>query len=394
MKTNLFFKNFCIFGLVLLISIIALSVPSSADEYIIITEPKGNNLDGSVNISVDAQIVFRIYNNNSLKNMSAGSIKLGYKKSLLAELDIKSNDYLENLKDKAQKAKAEIIDSSKDLLGLNTSTPTERTTGDDSEYYVVYKFNESEDYEDYLVDVTGYIGSTPTNNSIKINVKSKYNTIRINNLNNRSLKYHNRYKQKKDILIEDIDEFINLKTELQNKINTLDNPTRKDLDDLPVVEVMASKDKVIESIKTFKEDSDETLIKDQLFKQLDQINSDTVNITVELAGNLNAKKNNLLEAELKAAKETENSKETEFNNLKSTFQSDVFYPMGVVGSLLGLIIGSVIVSRWKKESEYLGLMTSNANITSPITIATIITLVILILIAVIVHQYGDFGMFS
>ena len=212
-------------------------------------------------------------------------------------------------------------------------------------------------------------------------------------MNNRSLKYHNRYKEKKDILIENINEFINSKNELQNKINTLDNPTRKDLDDLPVDKVMASKGKVIESIKTFKEDSDEKLIKGQLFGQLDQIDLDTENITVELAGNLNAKKKVLLEKEKNDAINNENAKKTEFSDLKSTFQSNIVNPAGAL-VLLGLIVGYVNVSRWKKESEYLGLMTSNADITSPITIATIITLVILILITVIVYQYGDFGMFG
>lgn len=373
MKTNVFFNNFHIICLVLFISLIALSVPSSAEEYILYGGYNEKFSDHELNISAEEKISFRIWNNKTNEFVVTGTIKIDGK-----PINIKQQSKISDVLDSVAKW------GEKYSIG-------DGTWGNNEDCYAENIFNETT--ETYSKVVTGYIGSNKTNNSLIINVKSKYNTIIIKNLNNRSLKYHNRYKQIIELLIGNINEFIDSKNQLQNKINTLNNPNKKQLDDLPVDKVIASKDKVMESIKTVKEDSDEELIKDQLFRQLDQIDSDTINITVELAGNLNAKKKDLLEKDKNDAINNENAKKTEFSDLKFTFQSEVFYPAGAL-VLLGLIIGYVNVSRWKKESEYLGLMTSNADITSPITIATIITLVILILIAVIVHQYGDFGMFS
>ncbi|MBU4075201.1 MAG: hypothetical protein KKI06_00540, partial [Euryarchaeota archaeon] len=59
----------------------------------------------------------------------------------------------------------------------------------------------------------------------------------------------------------------------------------------------------------------------------------------------------------------------------------------------GIIIGFINVNRWKKESEYFGLYTSKAKITSPVTIAVILTVITLILIAGVVYSMtGNFDM--
>lgn len=360
-------------------------------EYFIIADDQPLLDNNPITIFAEEKLEFRIFDSKSKKFTTDGVIKLEFNAKDLKneELKIEQHGITEALKD-----------FGKGLISKITGG--ESASGNDSEYYIDYPFVETS--ENYSAQAIGEYASIQTKNKIIINVKTNYinqlivknektyTLASLNTLNNRSLKYHKNDAQKADTLLKDVGDFLAASKELQNKINGLTSrPQEAELKNLPVNRVIENQQKMEKSIKEFESKTNEKLIKNQLSTQLNSIKDDGINITNELATNLNTKKSNLLEKELKEAKDRGEKKTEEFTNVKSDFRNAIFIPAGAL-ILLGFIIGYLNVNRWKKESEYFGLYTSKANITSPITIAIILTIVILLLIGAVIYSYGDFGM--
>ncbi len=325
------------------------------------------------NITVDDTLKFGIWDNKSGKLTKEGNIKIGDK---VAEIKPQN-----------------IIDMIFSVVGVSSGN------------FAEYKFDESPEAKDYSVKVVGEYSSKPTRNTIIINVKSNYITRAVGkvgkqydmefmkSLNNRSLKFHKNIIQKAENLINKTNEFLEASNDLQNKISNLaDNPQNNELKN-SVSKVKVSQEGLKTSLEEYKAKIDEfPLIKENSTKELDSINEDIKNINSELISTFNAKKDSLLKNELAEATKLKETRIDEFETEKSDYRTDVFNPAGAL-ILLGIIIGFINVNRWKKESEYFGLYTSKANITSPVIIAIILTLIILILIAGVVYSMtGNFDM--
>ncbi len=400
MRTKISFTKIILFSLILVFSLLLNPVAANnlsennasnnvINEYLLVANNKTHLADNIFNISVEDTTEFRILDNTSKKFTTSGTVKsVKFDKPL----EIDPHDFKEYIKDV--------------LKGLwSKVTGGESTSGNNSEYYAEYKFPETS--EDYPVDVMGEYNSIPTKNKIIINVKTKYiiksvanmgktyQLASMKNLSSRRFKYHSvNHGQNAEELIKNINEFLSVSNELQNKISNLTtNPKESELKSLPVEKVLEFQKNLEDSIEKFNDVAKNDLIKEKLREQLDSINKDSNQVLEELSSNLNTKKENLLKEELVSAQKLEEKRIGEFSTAKSDFRNDVFIPSGAL-VVLGLIIGYFNVNRWKKESEYFGLYTSKANITSPITITIILTVVISILIGIIISIEGDLNMFK
>ncbi len=362
-------------------------------DYILAANNKTQSTINVLNVSAEDVLEFRILDNTSKKFITEGRIKLDRENKAL---EIKSDSTTEVVKDV--------------LKGLfSMFFGGESTAGNNSEYYAKYPLVETT--ENYYVKATGeYIEPSgmvvQTVNTLTIGVETKYITqtagnlgrnyesISMKNLNNQVLKFHKeKHSQYITKLKQNVSEFLETSHDLNNKINNItSSPSETELKSLPVDKVLNSQIKVEDSINEFKVAAEkDNLVGKKLKEQLDSIRGDSGKIIIELTNSLSKKKDNLLKKELENAEALENSKTKELDIAKSNFRNEIFIPAGAL-ILLGLITGYFNVNRWKKESEYFGLYTSKANITSPITIAIILTIVILLLIGAVIYSYGDFGM--
>lgn len=382
----------------LILVLIILVIPTAAENstnatndigYFLIAGDQIILADRELNITADDTLKFRILDNYSKNKIftTTGVIKLESETKIIDWHSI--TELLKNELDK-------IIGSVSNFFGGQSMV------GNNSNYYAEYTFNERPTAENYTMKVRGEFNSNLTNNTITINVRSKYSTLAVGNigktyelqsmknLNTRKLKFHTDNTQNINDLIKNIGDFLEASNELKNKVNNLTNNPK----DLPFDNVITSQDKLEKSIKEYEAKiENEKLIKKQLSDQLnlirdgkDNINNDLINITYN-------KTQNLLKQDLDNASAMAETTRSKFSTAKSDFREDVFIPAGAL-VVLGLIIGYFNVNRWKKESEYFGLYTSKANITSPITIAIILTVVISILIGIIISIEGDLNMFK
>ncbi|GEM_PF-5192756 len=404
----MFFQKIGLLGLILIF--ITLSYPAAADnnstpgannsvnmttEYFIIVDNQPLLDNSSITIFAVDRLEFRIFDNSSFDNSSKkfttdGTIKLEFTNLETEELRITQHSITESLKDRLKGFVSKI-------------TGGESTWENNSEYYAEYTSVET--FENYSVIATGEYASTPAVNKIIINVTTRYITRTVGNtgksydlesldsLNRRILRYHRDNAQTADDLIKNIGEFLAASDELHNRISDFTgNPQKSELENLQVDRVLDLQNTLEKSIYEYETKIDDKLNKDQSSNQLFLIREDIKNVISDLADNLNIKRNNLLENELKDAKALEKEKAKELSSAKSKFINEVFNPAGTL-VVLGLVIGYLNVNRWKKESEYFGLYTSKANIMSPITIAIIITIIILILTGAVVYSEGGLEMF-
>lgn len=363
------------------------NVTSGNIEYYVTLGDKIAFTDNRLNISAGNTLEFRIFDNSTKVFTTNGEIKIGDDTA-----KIESHSFTEDLKDRFRKLISSVFGG-------------ESTVGNNSEYYAEYKFNENSKAESYSVIVKGIYNSNSTINTITIYVQSRYITKTVGspgrtydaplkNLSARSLKYHTDTSQTADNLIKNIREFLDASNDLHKKIlNLTDNPDNTEFKD-SVSKVKVSRDGLKKSMKEYEDKvKDDKPIKDQSTNELKLINEDMNIINSELITIFITKRDSLLTNELKAAQGREKNSSDQFESTMSDYRTGVFVPAGAM-ILLGLIIGYFNVNRWKKESEYFGLYTSKANITSPITIAIILTVVISILIGIIIYIEGDLNMFK
>jgi len=351
------------------------SITNDTDNLIVVIIVNDKELfsDKIKNITVDETLKFGIWDNNSGKLTKEGNIKIGDK---VAEIKPQN-----------------IIDMFLNVIGA--------TAGN----FADYEFVEKPETINYSVKVVGEYSSKPTRNTITINVRSNYITREVDkaakkydletmkNLNNRSLKFHKNIAQNAGNLINKTNEYLEASNDLHNKISNLtDNPGNNELKN-SVSKFKVSDEGLKNSLDEYKVKINEfPLIKENSTKELDLINEDIKNIKSELISTFEAKKESLLKTEIADAIKSEKVSKDNFETAKSDYRTDIFNPAGAL-ILLGIIIGFINVNRWKKESEYFGLYTSKAKITSPVTIAVILTVITLILIAGVVYSMtGNFDM--
>ncbi len=390
---KIFISKIRLFCLILVFSILLnptlgannTNITDNGNEYLLIAGDETPIID-KLNIEANSVIKFRILNNNSKKFTDNGTVKIG-------DISVKITWF-------------DLVEKAKDIFigGLMKLFGGDDTVGNNSEYYAEHTFVDRTD--SYSLDAIGEYNTIPTKNKIIINVKTKYITKNVSNaktyqlaslknLSSRILKYHSvNHGQIAEELIKNINEFLSVSNELQNKIGNLTNNPKETINSLPVEKVLETQKRLEDSTIKFNNAAEaDKLIGKELKGQLDSIEKDSNQVVVELSSSLNSKNENLLKEELDSAKTLEEKRKSEFSTAKSDFREDIFIP-AVVIVILGLIIGYFNVNRWKKESEYFGLYTSRANITSPITIAIILTVVISILIGIIVYIEGDLNMFK
>lgn len=359
---------------------------SSAAGFFLISDEKIDLADIQLNIFAGDKVVFRIFDNSTGVFAIDGAIRIGNETA-----KIEPHSITKELEDK--------------LRGIISSFfGGESTVGNNSEYYAEYTFKENSKAENYSVKIGEY-NSNSTKNTITVHVQSGYISKTVarkgmvyegamKNLNARSLKYHKNSSRSADNLINNIVKFLDASNDLKKRItNVTGNPVNNELK--KSVDNVTESRKVLDiSIKEFENAvNDDKLIKEQSSAELKSIDEDLKDINSELISAFNTKKDTLLQTELAEAKKLKETRNNEFETAKSVYRTDVFNPAGAL-ILLGIIIGFLNVNRWKKESEYFGLYTSKAKITSPVAIAIILTVIILILIGAVVYSMtGNFDMF-
>ena len=361
---------------------------SSDEGYFLISDENIDLADIQLKISTGDKVVFRIFDNSTGVFAINGAIRIGNETA-----KIEPHSITKELEDKW----SGFISS---LFG------GESTVGNNSEYYAEYTFEENSKVENYSVKIGEY-NSNSTKNTITVHVQSGYinKTVThkgmvyegaLNNLSARSLKYHIDSDSSKsaDNLINNIVKFLDASNDLKKRITNLTgNPVNNELK--KSVDNVTESRKVLDlSIKEFENAvKDDKLIKEQSSAELKSIDEDLKDINSELISTFKTKKDSLLKNETTAATKLKETQINEFETAKSVYRTDVFNPAGAL-ILLGIIIGFLNVNRWKKESEYFGLYTSKATITSPVTIAIILTVIIIILIGAVVYSMtGNFDMF-
>lgn len=386
------FSKFGLLSLILLSGMLNLAdaadpnATSSTAGYFLISDEKIDLADIQLNISAGDKVVFRIFDNSTGVFAINGAIRIGNETA-----KIEPHSIIKELEDKWRGIVSSFFGG-------------ESTVGNNSEYYAEYTFKENSKAESYSVKGTGEYNTNSTMNTITVHVQSGYisKTVAhkgmvyegaLKNLSARSLKYHKNSSRSADNLINNINKFLEACNYLQKRIaNLTENPGNNELK--KSVDNVTDSRKVLElSIKEFENGvKGDELIKEQSSAELKLINEDIKNINSELISTFNAKKDSLLKIELAEATKLKETRIDEFETAKSDYRTDVFNPAGAL-ILLGIIIGFINVNRWKKESEYFGLYTSKAKITSPVTIAIILTVIILILIAGVVYSMtGNFDM--
>lgn len=359
---------------------ISTSVPvinSTSSEYLLVVNNQVHSSIDSLNASAEDVMEFRIIDNNTKIFVTDGRIILDKESK---PLEIESDSISEKVKDILAGLWAK-------LFGGKT------TSGNNTEYYAKYPLNETTD--NYSLNAIGeYTGSSgdavQTVNTLTIHVKTKYITQTAGNF---AIKYHkDRHASYANKLKENVETFLNYSNDLKRKIDLLEKTNKTELEHLPVSSVMISKKDLDASIEDFRVVIKNDLIKETLLSQLNLIETNTTKAINDMSNILHAKKETLLEKELNEAHNNENTIKGKLKNIKSKLRTEIFIPAGAL-IILGVIIGYFNVNRWKKESEYFGLYTSKAKITSPITIATILTIVILIMSITIIYVYnGDIDM--
>lgn len=393
LKKMLFFSKIGLLSFILLLGTLNFADAASPNEtlsdarYFLISNEKIVLADIPLSISAGDKIVFRIFDNSTKVFITNGAIRIGDE-----TVKIEPHSITEELEDKFR----EVISS---VFG------GESTVGNNSEYYAEYTSKENPKAESYSVIAAGEYNSNSTKNTITIHIQSRYITKTVGspgrvyegalkNLSTRSLKYHKDSSMSADNLIKNINQFLEASNNLKKKIlNLTENPDNNDLK-RSLDNVTDSREQLELSIKEFENGiKDDKLLKNQSSTEIKLIKDNINSINSELLAIFIAKRDSLLKNELDAARRHEKTSSTQFESTKSDYISGVFNPAGAL-ILLGIIIGFINVNRWKKESEYFGLYTSKAKITSPVTIAIILTVIILMLIGAVVYSMtGNFDMF-
>lgn len=240
--------------------------------------------------------------------------------------------------------------------------------------------------EDEKKDTTLLIsGYNPTNgqytlNNITITIETNYESIQFRDLQLLISKNN----PNKILLENELNRFDEKSTELNYSIQNFDYSS--DATYFKYNDVSDSYNKInqILSEKEVKEQANDGEIKaieDRIFK-----------IDEEMRKRMDYIADNIKKAEVEELQAEVYDLNSNFTATKADLRGKVIYPWGIISIFLGVIVGYLIVQRWKEKAISIGFQSKKAMVTSPIKISVAISIILIVIMLIILIVNEDLNL--